>query len=429
MRVNFNLKQTVNENLPTQLMMAMTIQKKRIRVYTKIRVCPCEWDKRNKCCILLSHLPLRRTRELQLMNRRIRWMEEQVHRTDYEKAVKGLHLTQDDVSGIVRASLEAQTEEMSPVAYLQLLVESYANGINHRGLKGSTGSQSTYRVALKRLENFCRERNFRLASFDDFDRLFFSEFTHYLYNYRFERSGKQMQYSAITVINTLKVIKNLLHRAYDNEMTNNVYYNKVHTHAQCSVSEKIYLKEEEIERIRHVLTTCKAESEVRDLFVIACYTALRVSDLNQLGKAMIGEKMITLYQVKTRERVQIPILKEIGELIAHYQKKGFPKLKEAKANAIIRKLADRAGLTQMVPCRQNRGGVVSVVQERKCDLVSFHTARRSCITNLFRRGYPVNYIMTLSGHRSLQALQRYIRASQEDMAQAFMNLLENENAL
>ena len=139
--------------------------------------------------------------------------------------------------------------------------------------------------------------------------------------------------------------------------------------------------------------------------------------------------MITLYQVKTRERVQIPILKEIGDLIAHYQKKGFPKLKEAKANAIIRKLAERAGLTQMVPCRQNRGGVVSVVQERKCDLVSFHTARRSCITNLFRRGYPVNYIMTLSGHRSLQALQRYIRASQEDMAQAFMNLLENDNAL
>ena len=137
MRVNFNLKQTVNENLPTQLMMAMTIQKKRIRVYTKIRVCPCEWDKRNKCCILLSHLPLRRTRELQLMNKRIRWMEEQVH------------------------------------------------------------------------------------------------------------------------------------RAYDNEMTNNVYYNKVHTHAQCSVSEKIYLKEEEIERIRHVPTSCKAESEVRDLFVVA----------------------------------------------------------------------------------------------------------------------------------------------------------------
>ena len=338
-------------------------------------------------------------------------------------------LTQEDVRDVVKESPKAQAERFSPLSYLSLLVDSYANEINHRGTKGSAGSQTTYRVALKRLENFCREKNFRLTSFDDFDRLFFSEFTHYLYNHRFVRGGKQMQYSAITVINTLKVVKNLLHRAYDNEMTDNIYYNKVHTHTHCTVTEKIYLQEEEIERIRQAEVTTAQERQVRDLFVIACFTALRISDLNQLGKATINDKMITLYQVKTRERVQIPILKEISGLIAHYRLKGFPKLTENKANTIIKQLAERAGLVQMVSCRENRGGVVSVIQERKCDLVSFHTARRSCITNLFRRGYPVNYIMTLSGHRSLQALQRYIRASHEDMAQAFMNLLENDDAL
>ncbi|MEE1087553.1 MAG: tyrosine-type recombinase/integrase, partial [Bacteroidaceae bacterium] len=360
---------------------------------------------------------------------RLEWMEEQVSRLDYERAVKGFYLTQEDVRGVVKESPKAQTERFSPLSYLSLLVDSYANEINHRGTKGSAGSQTTYRVALKRLENFCREKNFRLTSFDDFDRLFFSEFTHYLYNHRFVRGGKQMQYSAITVINTLKVVKNLLHRAYDNEMTDNIYYNKVHTHTHCTVTEKIYLQEEEIERIRQTEVKTALERQVRDLFVIACFTALRISDLNQLGKAVISDKMITLYQVKTRERVQIPILKEISGLIAHYRLKGFPKVTEHKANAIIKQLAERAGVVQMVSCRENRGGVVSVIQERKCDLVSFHTARRSCITNLFRRGYPVNYIMTLSGHRSLQALQRYIRASHEDMAQAFMNLLESDDAL
>lgn len=429
MKVNFNLKQTADAQMLTQLMMVMTVQKRRIRVYTRIRVTPSEWDKRNRRCILLSHLPLRRMQELQLYNQRLEWMEEQVFRLDYERAVKGFYLTQEDVRGVVRESPNAQTEGFSPLSYLSLLVDSYANEINHRGTRGSAGSQTTYRVALKRLENFCREKNFRLTSFDDFDRLFFSEFTHYLYNHRFVRGEKQMQYSAITVINTLKVVKNLLHRAYDNEMTDNIYYNKVHTHTHCTVTEKIYLQEEEIERIRQAEVTTAQERQVRDLFVIACYTALRISDLNQLGKATINDKMITLYQVKTREKVQIPILKEINGLITHYRLKGFPKLTEHKANAIIKKLAERAGLVQMVSCRENRGGVVSVVQERKCDLVSFHTARRSCITNLFRRGYPVNYIMTLSGHRSLQALQRYIRASHEDMAQAFMNLLENDDAL
>lgn len=429
MKVNFNLKQTADAQRLTQLMMVMTVQKRRIRVYTRIRVTPSEWDKRNRRCILLSHLPLRRMQELQLYNQRLEWMEEQVFRLDYERAVKGFYLTQEDVRGVVRESPKAQAERFSPLSYLSLLVDSYANEINHRGTRGSAGSQTTYRVALKRLENFCREKNFRLTSFDDFDRLFFSEFTHYLYNHRFVRDGKQMQYSAITVINTLKVVKNLLHRAYDNEMTDNIYYNKVHTHTHCTVTEKIYLQEEEIEQIRQTEVKTALERQVRDLFVIACFTALRISDLNQLGKAVISDKMITLYQVKTRERVQIPILKEISGLIAHYRLKGFPKVTEHKANAIIKQLAERAGLVQMVSCRENRGGVVSVIQERKCDLVSFHTARRSCITNLFRRGYPVNYIMTLSGHRSLQALQRYIRASHEDMAQAFMNLLENDDAL
>lgn len=429
MKVNFNLKQTSDAGRLTQLMMVMTVQKRRIRVYTRIRVMPSEWDKHNRRCILLSHLPMRRMQELQLYNQRIEWMEEQVFRLDYERAVKGFSLTQEDVRDVVRKSPKAQAERSSPLSYLSLLVDSYANEINHRGIKGSAGSQVTYRVALKRLENFCREKNFRLTSFDDFDRLFFTEFTHYLYSHRFVRGGKQMQYSAITVINTLKVVKNLLHRAYDNEMTDNIYYNKVHTHTHCTVTEKIYLQEEEIERLRQTETITTLERQVRDLFVIACYTALRISDLNQLGNAVISDKMITLYQVKTRERVQIPILKEISGLIDYYREKGFPRLTENKANATIRKLAERAGLLQMVSCRENRGGVVSVVQERKCDLISFHTARRSCITNLFRRGYPVNYIMTLSGHRSLQALQRYIRASHEDMAQAFMNLLESDNAL
>ena len=429
MKVNFNLKQTADAQRLTQLMLVMTVQKRRIRVYTRIRVMPSEWDKRNRRCILLSHLPLRRMQELELYNQRIEWMEEQVFRLDYERAVKGFSLTQEDVRGVVRESPKAQAERFSPLSYLSLLVDSYANEINHRGTKGSTGSQTTYRVALKRLENFCREKNFRLTSFDDFDRLFFTEFTQYLYSHSFARGGKQMQYSAITVINTLKVVKNLLHRAYDNEMTDNIYYNKVHTHTHCTVTEKIYLQEEEIERLRQAEVTTVLERQVRDLFVIACYTALRISDLNQLGNAVISDKMITLYQVKTRERVQIPILKEISGLIGYYREKGFPRLTENKANATIRKLAERAGLLQMVSCRENRGGVVSVVQERKCDLISFHTARRSCITNLFRRGYPVNYIMTLSGHRSLQALQRYIRASHEDMAQAFMNLLESDDAL
>jgi hypothetical protein len=132
MKVNFNLKQTADAERLTQLMMVMTVQKRRIRVYTRIRVMPSEWDKRNRRCILLSHLPLRRMQELQLYNQRLEWMEEQVFRLDYERAVKGFYLTQEDDRDVVRESPKAQAERFSPLSYLSLLVDSYANEINHR---------------------------------------------------------------------------------------------------------------------------------------------------------------------------------------------------------------------------------------------------------------------------------------------------------
>ncbi len=427
MRINFNLKQMAEAERLAQVMVTLSVDKKRIRVYTKLRVRPNEWDKRQQRCMLQENIPLRRSREMQLINKRLERMEERISQMDCEKALKGLFLSVEDVRLAVKESLTLRMEDNSPINYLRFLVESYSNGINRRGLKGSESSRVAYRTALKRLERFCKDKNYHLTSFDDFDRVFFSHFSDYLYNYRYLRGGKWLKYSSITVVNTLKVMNNLLHRAYDNDVSHNLFFNK--THAACAISEKIYLNEEEIERIRNVAPKNNKEREVRDLFVIACYTALRISDLKQLGKADFHERALSLYQVKTHERVKIPILKEISELMASYRQRGFPTLQESKSNSIIKKLAERAGLVHMVQCRENRGGEVEVHQRRKCDLVSFHTARRSCITNLFKRGYPVNYIQTLSGHRSLQTLQRYIRASQEDMAQSFIELLEKHNAI
>ena len=229
------------------------------------------------------------------------------------------------------------------------------------------------------------------------------------------------------MVNTIKVVKNLLHQAYENEVSDNQYFNKVSTKVQCLASEKIYLNEQEIMKLKELASLSQAEQEVRDLFLISCYSALRISDLNQLGKAVIKDQLITLYQQKTRNQVKIPILKEIAPLIEHYREKGFPVVQDVKANAIIKLLAERAGITELVQRRENRGGEVRIVQERKCDMVSFHTARRSCITNLYLRGYPANYLMTLSGHRSLQALQRYIRATNENMTQRFMEMLKGKN--
>ena len=165
------------------------------------------------------------------------------------------------------------------------------------------------------------------------------------------------------------------------------------------------------------------------MFVIACYTALRISDIQQLKNAVIREGFISLYQKKTKDLVEIPILKEIASLVHHYQEVGFPVIDRTKANHIIRTLAARCNINELVCSKEQRGGETTMIRKPKYDMISFHTARRSCITNLYKRGYPANYVMTLSGHKSLQAFQRYMKASNSELMASFVNMLKKDKAI
>ncbi|MDY3267141.1 MAG: tyrosine-type recombinase/integrase [Phocaeicola sp.] len=195
------------------------------------------------------------------------------------------------------------------------------------------------------------------------------------------------------------------------------------------MTEPVYLTEKEIARLSSVSVNNELEEIIRDAFVISCYTALRISDIYRINEAEISKSTITMYQSKTKERVVIPILKEVGALVNKYRTQGIPKIHSGKLNNTIRELAKRCNITQSVTYREIRGGEVSLLSVPKYKLISFHTARRSCVTNLYKRGYPVNYIMTLSGHKSIQAFQRYMRASSKDIMNNFFSLLKKNKAI
>ena len=127
--------------------------------------------------------------------------------------------------------------------------------------------------------------------------------------------------------------------------------------------------------------------------------------------------------------MEIPILKEIAPLITYYQQVGFPVIDKVKANRTIKALAARCGINESVSRKEFRGGETTIVTIPKYELISFHTARRSCVTNLYKRGYPVSYVMSLSGHRSFQAFQRYMRASSKELMSDFVRLLRKEKAI
>ena len=428
-RLRFNLKQMKDKDKPTQIMLVTMVNKQRIRVYTKLRIEPKYWDRKKYRCAADFPISLREKKKLSQVNQILNEVESSVYQADEKLAESGKYLTLQVIRKAIDDKATKESLASHPIAFMHQQVDEYLQSLNRRGKKGIASTQRTYHTALKRLTLFCRHQNYTLHSFEDFDNKFFTAFANYLYSNTYQKGSEKKQYTQNTIINTLKVIKNLLHRAYDSEMTDNNYFTKVQTVLSSDVTEQVYLNEKEIRKLSQMKLISVQEQHVRDMFIIACYTALRISDIQKLNNAEIRNGNITLYQTKTKERVEIPILKEIAPLIVHYQKKGFPSIQICKANTIIKELAQRCGICETICHKEHRGGSVHIQSQPKWSMISFHTARRSCITNLYKRGYPVNYIMTLSGHRSVQAFQRYMRANNKELMDSFMKLLKKDRAL
>lgn len=427
LKLRFNLKQVREENRLTQIMLVTTVNSKRIRVYTKLRIEPKYWDHGAYRCCQSGRLNLREKLRLKRVNERIDNLVMSLYEMDDLLATRGKYLSASIIQQLVRENHQKEHLLQNPIVCLKELAKDYEKNINRKGRRGIRSTKTTYLTALGRLEEYNRQRKTPIESFEDFNKRFFMDFTNYLYRFTYGKTRKH--YTQNTIINTLKVVKNLLHRAYDNEMTTNNYFLKVQTTLPADSSEQIYLQEKEIRRFAQVKTENKQECEVRDMFVIACYTALRISDIQQLNKAIIKKGVISLYQRKTKELVEIPILKEIAPLIEHYQKVGFPVINKMKANKIIRTLAARCHIDEAISHKEYRGGETTIATVPKYDMISFHTARRSCVTNLYKRGYPINYVMSLSGHRSIQAFQRYMKASSKELMSDFVHLLKKEKAI
>lgn len=426
--LHFNLKQTSDIDAYSQIMLVVNCSGNRIRFYTGMRVKPKNWCKSSQSCNLQSSANRREFKFLSEINKKLALFRHAIEVADNEEASKGKYLSQQIIRQTCLEIKYSTNSTDSPLQCLDKILGDYTAEVNRRGKKGIASTQTTYNTALKRLHQFLNTMKHKIQCLDDFDVNFFRSFTDYLYSYRFGKRNDK-RYTQNTVINTLKVIKNLLHRAYDKDLTQNDNFKKFQTALPSDVTEPVYLTEKEIAKLAAMEVNTETEGVMRDAFVISCYTALRVSDVCRLNQAEFSQGTISMYQTKTKERVTIPILKEIAPLIDKYKVIGFPKMHNATLNNTIRELAKRCNINQSITYREIRGGEVALLTAPKYSLISFHTGRRSCITNLYKRGYPVNYIMSLSGHKSIQAFQRYMRASSKEIMNKFFSLLKKDKAV
>lgn len=150
----------------------------------------------------------------------------------------------------------------------------------------------------------------------------------------------------------------------------------------------------------------------RALFGICLYTGCRISEALALTPDDVAGDSITFRKANTKGKTgtrQVPISPQLQVLLKNYSsakrylfpgRHGLGKMSRGAAHEILGEACDRVGL---------KG-------------VSTHSFRRTALTKMHNEGIPLRVIQRVSGHKTLQALQRYLEVGEEQVESAIAAL-------
>lgn len=433
-RIKFNLKEPQCEE--SLLLLLCRWDNQQIRLSTRQRVIVETWDTKKQLCITSKEkYPARINRLNKKVNAFLERLTLKLIEFYDENYSGSMPYTQAKVS--IKKLIDDLVEEdkkkeeqlkVTPIHFFEAYIERKRID-PHTGRYISERTKIHQRTVIHRLQSFLQDNDlpdeFSVFTSKKFDSLY----TEWCYSVK--------KYKQNTVYATYGVLKPLLNAAKEEGYDVDDYYK--HLKGKCVDTDAIYLTEDEIERIYRLdIPKLIEEGEVdskstmeitRDLFIIACWTGLRRSDINRLEKATFNltDRIITITAEKTKRQVVIPMHPLIVALYEKYQGK-FPKLcDKAKANNHLRECARHAGINDEVRIVENRAGKVDTLIYKKYQLVGMHTGRRSFATNMYKRKFPTIAIMRLTGHTTESNFLKYIKVTPEEnaamMAEEFFKAL------
>ena len=185
----------------------------------------------------------------------------------------------------------------------------------------------------------------------------------------------------------------------------------------------------------------KGQRVVRDIFVVGCATALRVSDLFRIRRKNLirvdGQTWLVMRSRKTGAETRLLLPRFVEDIFSrHHLKAGrlLPKISNVNLNIQIKKLGSLAGWTEPILRYRNRRGHPQVCGQghrqkpmRFCDMLTSHTMRRTGVSLLLQMGVPEQLVRQVSGHKpGSREFYRYVNRDQkwqdEQTGRAFKRL-------
>ncbi len=312
------------------------------------------------------------------------------------------------VSKFQNDCFKVDTEIMNKdfIAYYHWFLQFYSKNNSPYSKRIMTvGTLKTLKNTLSIIKKYLKERNLETLYFDDINRTFYNDFVSYL---------NQKEYTKNYVGTVIQKVKTVMGYALDEGKHSNLEFKKSYFSKISEVINHPYLEIEELKRIEQLVLPSNEINNARDIFLIACYTGLRIGDMLSFIKNPIfvnqnDKEFIRVTQSKTSNPVFIP-LNHVIRNIMNRNNGQFPKyLNSHKINSHLKSICKKAKIDSNYQYSRTEGGKKVIYEEPKYKFITTHTARRSFCTNAYNQGMLIQDIMAISGHKTERVFLNYIK--------------------
>lgn len=178
-----------------------------------------------------------------------------------------------------------------------------------------------------------------------------------------------------------------------------------------------YLTPEELKAFEAVQVKGRKARIVQVESLIEAYTGARISDVMTFTEEnFTTDGYLTYTSKKTKVTATIPVSEKTRGWILYAQEHRGDEPTKMSRTRIIRRIAKDAGITKMVKTR--RGGIEKTAP--KCEVISSHSFRKSCATNLVMAGASLTEAKICLGHTNEAMTSRYVVATRANLSKEAM---------
>lgn len=418
-KASFNLRQPKSKR-PTNIYLIVRINQKQAKLSTGVKVYPDQWNIKKQEAYISCRLTESDNINNTIANKKLLELRNQFE--EFKRYLCDNPSKLENCWELLRKYIykDSDMRRSKKINVIHWLRNAIANDktIKTSGERKGASTMETYLIVLKDFNNFLLEKGREVIGFEDINLALIKEYETYLFN---KKVKGERTTATSTVGNKCVQLISIIKRAEPYNLID-IHESKLDKYTKPKSRQgdenEISLSEEDINKV-HSLKLSGKEEVVKDVFILQCWTGQRFSDMLSLNKGIVKNtdngQILEIVQTKRTHRVAIPLFPVALEILKKYDF-NLPEISKNTMLRYLKKIGLKAGLTEEHIVTEDRGGKVTNSIKQRWELIGTHTARRSYISNMLKRGYDSHLLMKITGHTTEEAFKRYVKVSSGDVA-------------